>query len=129
MPLPPGGEETSEPTVGEIEEPTVVTPPVKETLTAGSNNVGKPPDDVRGGSEQKVLVCHKGKKTLTVGAPALVAHLGHGDTEGSCPTDAGGGGGEGQDKVPVCHKGRMTLTVAAPAWAAHERHGDTLGAC
>ena len=135
MPLLPGGEETSEATVGETNEATVVAP-VEEIAPPGSNalgkppiNVGNPPDDVRGGSEQKVPVCHKEKKTLTVGAPALAAHLGHGDTEGSCPTDAGGGGGEGQDKVLVCHKGRMTLTVAAPAWAAHERHGDTLGAC
>jgi Excalibur calcium-binding domain len=136
VPLLPGGEDTSEPTVGETEEATVVAPPVKETLTPGPNNVGKPPinigsprDDVRGAGQQKVTVCHKGKKTLTVGAPALAAHERHGDTKGSCPTDAGGGGSEGQDKVSVCHKGRKTLTVAAPAEAAHLGHGDTPGAC
>jgi hypothetical protein len=35
----------------------------------------------------KVTLCHKDKNTLTVGAPALAAHQGHGDTEGACPTD------------------------------------------
>jgi hypothetical protein len=31
----------------------------------------------------KVLVCHKGK-TLEIGAPALEAHLKHGDSQGPC---------------------------------------------
>ena len=33
----------------------------------------------------KVSLCHKGKKTITVGAPAVKAHLRHGDTLGRCP--------------------------------------------
>jgi hypothetical protein len=143
VPLLPGGEDTSEPTVvGETEEPTVVAPPVKEMLSPGSNSVGKPlinigspRDDVRGAGQQKVTLCHKGKKTLTVGAPALGAHLGHGDWEGSCPTEpqaaktGEGGDSEGQDKVTLCHKGRKTLTVGARAQAAHLGHGDSPGAC
>ena len=32
----------------------------------------------------KVTLCHKGKKTLTVGAPAAKAHLRHGDKLGAC---------------------------------------------
>ncbi len=32
----------------------------------------------------KVTLCHKGK-TITVGAPAVKAHLRHGDTIGKCP--------------------------------------------
>ena len=32
----------------------------------------------------KVLVCHKNGKTLSIGADALRAHLAHGDTEGRC---------------------------------------------
>jgi hypothetical protein len=32
-------------------------------------------------------VCHKGRNTLLVGASALEAHLGHGDSEGPCPAD------------------------------------------
>jgi hypothetical protein len=142
VPLLQSSEDTSLPTVGETEEATVDTPPVKETLTPGPNNVGQPPigigsprDEVRGAGQDKVTVCHKGKKTLTVGAPALGAHLGHGDSEGSCPTEPQAaktgedGGSEGQDKVSVCHKGRKTLTVGAPAEDAHLGHGDTPGAC
>ena len=32
----------------------------------------------------KVTLCHKGKKTITVGAPAAKAHLRHGDELGTC---------------------------------------------
>ena len=99
----------------------------------------------RGVGGQKTTLCHKGKKTLTVGAPALDAHLRHGDTPDACrgvgsgqkpsgevmgPEAAknGEGGGGGQDKVALCHKNK-TLTVGAPAQAAHRAHGDSLGAC
>jgi len=34
--------------------------------------------------EDKVVLCHKGKKTLEVAAPAADAHLGHGDVPGPC---------------------------------------------
>jgi Prealbumin-like fold domain len=33
---------------------------------------------------QKVMLCHKGKRTIRVGAPALRAHLRHGDQPGAC---------------------------------------------
>jgi hypothetical protein len=33
----------------------------------------------------KVTLCHKGKKTITVGAPAAKAHMRHGDKLGRCP--------------------------------------------
>jgi hypothetical protein len=129
-------------------------------------NIGKPPDIVvgppangkpqergneeehgRGGSQQKVDLCHKDKKTLTVGAPALAAHVRHGDTQGACKTEGAGsehsgetmkpeaaknvegGGSAGQDKVILCHKHKNTLTVSTQAQAAHVRHGDSLGAC
>jgi hypothetical protein len=32
----------------------------------------------------KVTLCHKGKVTITVGAPAVKAHLRHGDKLGHC---------------------------------------------
>jgi hypothetical protein len=32
----------------------------------------------------KELVCHKGKKTLSVSSAAVAAHLDHGDRLGSC---------------------------------------------
>jgi hypothetical protein len=99
----------------------------------------------RGGGQQKVTLCHKKDKTLTVGAPALAGHQRHGDTQGACETDGpgselsgetiepeaannGGGGSGGQDKVPLCHKNK-TLTVGAQAQEAHLRHGDSPGTC
>jgi hypothetical protein len=105
---------------------------------------GKEKEHGRGRGQQKITLCHKGKN-ITVGAPALAAHLDHGDSEGICPDGAepepsgeamgpeaakngGGSGSGGQEKVILCHKGK-TLTVGAPAQAAHERHGDSLGAC
>jgi len=35
--------------------------------------------------DQKEILCHKGKNTITVGAAAVPAHLAHGDTLGPCP--------------------------------------------
>jgi hypothetical protein len=99
----------------------------------------------RGAGGEKATLCHKGNRTLTVGAPALPAHLRHGDTRGACQggvsgrepsgetmgpqaaTNGEGGGGD-QDKAVLCHKNK-TLAVGAGAQAAHLRHGDSLGAC
>jgi hypothetical protein len=128
-------------------------------------NIGKSPDDDAGhpangkheergnevehsrpSSQQKVTLCHKDNKTLTVGAPALAAHQRHGDTQGACQTEGagselsgekmqpeaaknGGVANGGQDKVTLCHKNKKTLTVGTQARAAHLRHGDSLGAC
>ncbi len=39
-------------------------------------------DDRRVGQQ---MVCHKGKKTLTVSNASSFAHLDHGDTPGPCP--------------------------------------------
>lgn len=39
-------------------------------------------DDRRAGQQ---MVCHKGKKTLTVSNASSFAHLDHGDTPGPCP--------------------------------------------
>ena len=37
-----------------------------------------------GEGQEKVVLCHKGKKTLEVAEPAADAHLRHGDTRGPC---------------------------------------------
>jgi Prealbumin-like fold domain len=43
----------------------------------------------KGKGREKVTLCHKGKVTITVGRPAVRAHLRHGDTLGRCsPTTA-----------------------------------------
>lgn len=46
---------------------------------------GKARPEIAGRPERdrKVTICHKGK-TLTVGAPAEGAHVGHGDSTGAC---------------------------------------------
>jgi hypothetical protein len=36
------------------------------------------------GGLDEVVLCHKDKNTITVGAPAQEAHLRHGDSLGAC---------------------------------------------
>ena len=54
------------------------------------NGKGKTPATAQYGpagqqyGKSKVTLCHKGKKTITVGKPAERAHLRHGDTLGAC---------------------------------------------
>jgi hypothetical protein len=49
-------------------------------LALGGIAGAKPP----GKGQEKVTLCHKGKVTITVGAPAVKAHLRHGDRLGPC---------------------------------------------
>ena len=109
--------------------------------------LGNEEEHGRGVGRQGTTLCHKGKDILTVGAPAVAAHLRHGDTPGGCRPDGAGpdpsgekmgpeaeenggnGAGEGQDKAILCHKGKNTLTVGLAAQTAHLRHGDSLGTC
>ncbi|MBX2867799.1 MAG: hypothetical protein KTR18_03955 [Acidiferrobacterales bacterium] len=51
---------------------------VEEGLIKGD---GEDPED----DGAKSLICHKNGKTLSVGLPAVQAHLAHGDTTGPCP--------------------------------------------
>ena len=37
---------------------------------------------------KKTTVCHKGKKSISIGNPAVPAHLRHGDTVGPCTSAA-----------------------------------------
>jgi hypothetical protein len=43
-----------------------------------------PSGDQYGAGRTKVTLCHKGKNSITVGQPAVKAHLKHGDTLGPC---------------------------------------------
>jgi hypothetical protein len=45
---------------------------------------GKPNERGNAGGQHKVTLCHKGKNTITVGAPAVDAHLAHDDNLGVC---------------------------------------------
>ena len=95
----------------------------------------------------QVTICHKpgtpAQQTLVVGAPAVPAHMRHGDTMGACtdltptatitltvtpeitPTV--------MMTVTLCHKpgtpAEKTLVLPLPALHGHLRHGDTPGAC
>lgn len=44
-------------------------------------------DDDSDDDDDKVLVCHKGKNTLSISHDALRAHLAHGDYKGKCGSD------------------------------------------
>ncbi|MEH6569274.1 MAG: hypothetical protein V7709_09370 [Halioglobus sp.] len=60
-------------------------------------------DEGAGTDKEKVVLCHKGAKSISVGAPGLNAHMNHGDTEGYCE-DAGESGPddpEGSDDAAV----------------------------
>ena len=137
--------------VGKPEHAVKASDPAAGSAETGQHGNGKPEElgneeePGRGVGGQKATLCHKANKTLTVGAPALAAHLRHGDTRGACQGGVSGpepsgetrgpeaaingeGGGGGQDKVILCHKNK-TLTVGVPAQAAHLRHGDSPGGC
>jgi hypothetical protein len=58
-----------------------------------SRVAGKPPGKSRsddagekrfGGNPGKIILCHKNRVTISVGAPAEPAHLRHGDSLGAC---------------------------------------------
>ena len=49
---------------------------------SGHAEYGRPPDQAPG--SEKVVLCHKGKKTLQVAEAAAKAHYDHGDTPGPC---------------------------------------------
>lgn len=83
--------------------------------------------------ERKVTVCHKSKETITIGAPALNAHLQHGDTLGACGSIGGGdGGGTGTttDTVAPGITGLLASstvpTVADISWTTNEDAFGTL---
>ena len=56
---------------------TVTTSTTVPASTTGNGNGN-------GWGRTKVTLCHKGKRTITVGKPAVKAHLRHGDTLGPC---------------------------------------------
>ena len=106
------------------------------------------PGEDEDSGEAKVLVCHvppgnpEHPVTIEVGAAAVPAHLGHGDTEGACAGDEAPEseeGAEGEEdaeaKVFVCHvppgnpENPVTIEVGESAVPAHLAHGDTEGEC
>jgi hypothetical protein len=97
------GEETLPPGSNNVRKPAKSGKGVGKPAFVGKvPSIGKLPDDVghpangkpqergnevehgRGGSQQKVTLCHKNKNTLTVGAQSQAAHMRHGDSLGAC---------------------------------------------
>ena len=67
-----------------------------------------------GGGQDKVTICHKGH-TITIGAPAVDAHLrNHGDTIGAC-SDGGNDGAIGPVAPPLEPPPSTTTTTVPPA--------------
>ena len=55
----------------------------------------------KGGGQEKVTLCHKGKTTIIVGAPAAKGHAKHGDVAGACGGTTGGTTGGASDPETV----------------------------
>ena len=71
-----------------------------------------------GGGQQKVTLCHVDQETgeeitITVGAPAVPAHLAHGDTLGECP-------------APICNE---CFDIAETAFEECVEAGGTTDEC
>jgi hypothetical protein len=72
----------------------------------------------------KVTLCHKGKNTLSVGAPAVRAHLAHGDALDECPDSK---------QVVMCQTKKngkqRTILVSQRQVEKRRGRGETLGGC
>ena len=77
-------------------------------------------EELEAGTE-KVVVCHKGRKSIAVGAPGLVGHLAHGDPEGYCEESAEPGEPEESDSeaaVVMMHCQAQEGVVAITAYSS-----------
>jgi hypothetical protein len=54
-----------------------------------------------GKNNDKVLICHKGKKTLCINEEDMAAHIAHGDHVGECPEDDAVSVGSGRTEFAV----------------------------
>ena len=94
------------------------------------------------GNNEKVVICHNGKNTITVSQNALSAHLNHGDTKGKCldvqhstsfSTLAMSNiqSNFSNERVDVCHNEKVTLSLPGKAARHHLEHHDDdyLGQC
>ena len=112
------------------------------SLHALSDEEGE--EEVEGAGTEKVVLCHKGRKSISVGAPGLAAHLAHGDTEGACegavePGNGGENGGYDGSAAVVLMRcgvpevGRLsTRRRSSPCWGRRRRSWPTRrarGAC
>lgn len=84
---------------------------------AADLDLGVPGD--HGNGTTKLTICHKGQ-TITVGAPAVQAHVKHGDTTGAC----GGGTGTTTDATAPTISGLSVSSIASTSatimWTTNE---------
>ncbi|MEO5575593.1 MAG: hypothetical protein ABIR67_11025 [Gaiellaceae bacterium] len=73
----------------------------------------------QGAYGKKVTICHKGKKTISVGKSALPAHQRHGDTLGSCSSAAA--------KAAKAKKAKAAKAAKAKAEQATAEKGKSAG--
>lgn len=74
----------------------------------------------KGKGRNKVAICHKASSTITVGAPALLAHIRHGDTLGAC---SGTGTTPPDTTAPVISSvvvSPIASTTATVLWSTNE---------
>ncbi|MGH7572594.1 MAG: carboxypeptidase-like regulatory domain-containing protein [Gemmatimonadota bacterium] len=124
-----------------------ITGRVEGQPASGDTDVVASQEDI----EDQVTICHvppgnpDNAHTIVVGAPAVPAHLNHGDFEGECDGDEGAtdedlnDDGEGDEtdavKVLVCHippgnpENAREIEISEDALEAHLAHGDTEGEC
>src|SRR5215203_6023207 len=67
--------------------------------------------------QEKVTLCHKGKNTITVGAPAVAAHKRHGDTVGTCAAAKAKAKAEAKATAKAEAKAKADAKAAAKAQA------------
>jgi hypothetical protein len=130
----------------------------QNNATLAMSQSGSADSSEQGGGVGKTTLCHippgnpANAHTITVGNPAVKAHLAHGDKLGACKdtppmskpcSDNPGSGPSHQGlaldrsggKVAICHippgnpANAHTIVVGAAAVKAHLAHGDYLGSC
>ena len=82
--------------------------------------------------EKKVTLCHKGKKTLSVGKPAAKAHMKHGDTLGACASSSSAAAAakakaKGKSAEAKGKKSSAPAPTATPVPPSGQEHGNGKG--
>ena len=115
--------------VGKPEHAVKASDPVAGSADIGQHGNGEPvergneEEPGRGVGGQKATLCHKGIITLTVGAPALAAHLRHGDTRGVCQGAVSGPEPSGKTMGPEVAINGEGGGEGRPLPQEHDAHG------
>jgi len=102
--------------VGTPEDPEDTTPEDPEDTTPDTQADGQY-------GQEKVTICHKGH-TITVGAPAVPAHVRHGDVEGACAAEDGSDDGDDNGEVDGAEDVAQAEVVSSSA-RGRDLYGDS----